>query len=423
MSLLSIDTNALREHPSIRVWRNGQYALYMSGLAPYYITHWMQRISVGWLTWQLTQSHAWVGAIAAAELLPMIVLGPLAGALADRHDPMRQARVAQLLLAVEALVLAAAVLAGIVNIWLLLVMALISGIIQPISTACRQMIVPATVQRADFASAISLDSTLFHGSRFVGPALAAFLIPVTDVGGPLLAHVGGTLLFYLALCRLDMAPSDHSKARTASLLTDIAEGFRYTSGHAGLMPLFMMLTVCSLLARPLQELLPGFAGGIFNAGAQGLAWLTSSMGIGSMAASAFLAMRGHARGLTFIAILSCFGLGLSTFGMVATNRLATGLSFAALFGFTLTLMGVGVQAMTQLAVDDSMRGRVMILYVMLYRGLPAIGALLIGALAEVIGLRSAFALAALGCATAWLVLARRHDAIDKAMQPGPQPGA
>jgi MFS family permease len=415
MSLLSLDSATFREHSAVRVWRNRGYSLYMSGLAPYYVTFWMQRIAVGWLAWELTHSHAWVGAVAAAELAPMIVLGPLAGALADRANPLRQTRWAQLMLSIQALVLAAATVMDAMTAWLLLVLSLIAGAIHPIATAARQLVVPATIPRSDYASAISLDSSLFHGSRFVGPALAAFTIPTIGVAGTLITHVVGSLIFYLAVTRLQVTFPERPHKHGSGIWTEIRDGFRYASRHRGLAPLFLLLTACSLLARPLQELLPGFAGGVFMAGASGLAWLTSAMGIGSMAAAIFLAARGGAHGLTYLSIVSAFGLAVSTFGMVATQSLAYAVMFATLFGFTLTLMGVGIQAMAQIAVDDAMRGRVMIIYVMIYRGLPALGALLIGVLAEQIGLRSAFALAALACVLAWLIAAARHREIDRAM--------
>lgn len=420
MSLLALDSATLREHSAVRVWRNRSYALYMAGLAPYYVTFWMYRIAVGWLAWELTHSHAWVGAIAAAELAPMIVLGPLAGALADRADPLRQTRWAQLLLSIQALLLTAATLMGAINAWLLLALSLAAGVIHPVATAARQLVVPATIPRSDYASAISLDSSLFHGSRFVGPAFAAFTIPAIGVGGTLITFVIGSLAFYLSVCKLQLDFPRNRQKRQSSLLADIAEGFSYACRHRGLAPLFLLLTACSLLARPLQELLPGFAGGVFMAGPSGLAWLTSAMGIGSMAAAIFLAARGGAHGLTYLSIISAFGLAVSTFGMVATPSLAYAVVFSTLFGFTLTLMGVGIQAMAQIAVEDAMRGRVMILYVMIYRGLPALGALVIGVLAEQIGLRSAFALGALACVAAWLIAAARHTEIDRAMTDKPK---
>ena len=96
--------------------------------------------------------------------------------------------------------------------------------------------VPGTIQREDFATAISLDSTLFHGSRFIGPAFAAFLIPIIGVGGTLVTHAAGTLFFGLALTRLKISPRDRGAARKASLVSDIVEGLRYASRHPVLLP-------------------------------------------------------------------------------------------------------------------------------------------------------------------------------------------
>ena len=112
------------------------------------------------------------------------------------------------------------------------------------------------------------------------------------------------------------------------------------------------------------------------------------------------------------------GLGLATFGFVATRHLGYAVMFSVLFGFTLTLMGVGIQALVQIAVADGMRGRVMSLYALVFRGFPAIGALLIGGLAEHIGLRSVFVLSAGLCLLAWLLVAPRDKAIDRAVMGG-----
>lgn len=415
MSLLSIDTAALRDSPVIRVWRHDNYALLMSGLAPYYVTSLMQRVGVGWLAWELSRSYFWVGAIAAADLLPLMVLGPLAGALADRSDPIKMMRWSQIFMIVQAVLLAALTLAGQMDTMLLLVLSVFSGVILPLFTAARQMIVPATVPREDLASALSLDSSLYHASRFVGPMLAAFSIPLIGVGGTFLAHVIGSIVFFATLCRTSLPAPPHRGRKHENLLAEIVEGAAYARNHAGLWPLFLILAVASLLGRPLQEMLPGFAGGVLNAGATGLAWMTSSMGAGSLAAGIVLATRGHARGLTYLSILSTCGLAIAVFGFVATKELPYALTFGALFGFTLTLMGVGIQLLTQDAVADGMRGRVMIFYAMIYRGFPALGALLIGFLAEYVGLRTSFAIAALLCLLAWLVIAPRHQDINAAM--------
>jgi MFS family permease len=415
MPLLPFARSRIAASPAVGVWQHLDYRRFMLGLGCFYITSWMQRIGVGWLAWELTHSHAWVGAVAAADLAPLVILGPFAGAQADRSDPLRLMRWSQIAFIAQAVALAALTLTGHITIWLLLALSLASGLVQPYYTAARQMIIPASVPRAVFPSAITFDATFFHGSRFIGPMLAALAIPFYGVGSTFLVHVLGCLVFFAKVARMTLTIPPRDTHKASSLLAEIADGLAYTRSHPGIWPLFAMLAVASLVARPLQDLLPGFAGAVFDAGAPGLAWLTSSMGLGSLAAGIYLATRGHVRGLATASIAATFALAVMTFGFVATSRLASGISFAIVWGFALTLMGVGIQAMTQVAVADDMRGRVMILYAMIYRGLPAVGALAIGVIAEHLGIRSTFALAAFVTLIAWLALARRHKSIDDAM--------
>ncbi len=415
MTFLADSATAIRESPAVRVWRFPNYRLFMSGLGCYYVTSWMQRVGVGWLAWELSHSHAWVGAIAAADLIPLVVLGPFAGAAADRSDPLRQLRWSQIAMIAQAVALTTVTVAGAMTIEVLLLLSLASGLIHPSYTAARQMIVPATVPRSDYPSAITLDSTLFHGSRFIGPVMAAAAISSMGVVAAFVVHIVGCVVFYVQVARMDLVVPPGDKTADVGILKSIAEGMSYARRHQGIWPLFAMLAVASLFARPLQELLPGFAGGVFDAGPAGLAWLTSSMGVGSLGAAIFLATRGHVRGLATASIASTCALALTTFGFVATPKIGFAMAFAVAWGFALTLMGVGIQAQTQLAVADRMRGRVMMIYAIIYRGLPAVGALAIGLIAEYIGIRSTFAFAALATLIAWGVIAPRHREIDDAM--------
>jgi predicted MFS family arabinose efflux permease len=206
----------------------------------------------------------------------------------------------------------------------------------------------------------------------------------------------------------------------AEILADILEGWKYVLGHTGIFLLFMTMTVASLSVRPLQDFLPGFAGGVFHSGANGLAWLTSSMGIGAMCGATWIALRGHTRGLALAVVTCVLGLALATLGFVATSYQWVALVFAALSGFTLTVMATSISTLTQSAVSDAMRGRVMSLFALIYRGVPAIGALIIGFSAEAIGLRWTFAFAALVCIGLWVAVLPRTSEIDQAMRVDPR---
>ncbi len=415
MSILNLNMRALADSPIIRVWRHRDYALFMSGIGPHYVTGWMQRFSVGYLAWELSHSPAWLGAVAAADLAPMILIAPFAGAIVDRWDPVKQIKLALIAVLLHAIVLAGLMLSGLMTIELLFAITLVNGFLMPVYNAARTTVVPACVPRSDFPSAVSLDSSFFHSSRFVGPLLAALVISVWGVGAALMAHVAGVAFFIFQIFRMRVTPPVRQKS-TSNLWQDVTASFVYIKAHKGIFPLFVLMTMASVTARPLQDFMPGFAGAVFKSGTDGLAILTAGMGVGAMIGATWIAMRGHTRGMVYIVVVSTIGLALSMLGFVATGSLWMATVFGGFAGLTLTVMATGISALVQLAVADDMRGRVMSLFAMIYRGVPAIGALAIGFGAELFGLRTAFAVAALVCVVAWIGIARIHERVDVAIQ-------
>jgi MFS family permease len=172
------------------------------------------------------------------------------------------------------------------------------------------------------------------------------------------------------------------------------EGMRYAAANRGLRAVLALLVVASVCVRPLQDLLPAFAGDVFDAGATGLAWLTSSVGVGAMIGAVYIAARGALSGLTSLAMIGYFGTAASALAFVATRNLWVAVFFGAMLGFSLNVMSTSIQALMQLATDDRMRGRVMALYLLLFRGFPALGALALGFLSNVVGLQLSFAISA-----------------------------
>jgi MFS family permease len=377
--------------PILRCLSNGKYALMEGGFFPNYATGWMQRVGAGWLAWELSESPVWLGVIAAADLAPTLVLAPIAGAFTDRVNPLRVIRIAQLGLWLQACAMAFFAFMGWMTIEILFALTFIVGLIYPFHSSARQSIIPATVPREDFPSAIALDSASYHSNRFIGPALAALVIPTWGVFGCFLAHALGTLLCLIALLLLRLPPPDRSGVRRGAFFADVLEGLSYAKNHAGLLPLLCMLTAASLFARPLQDMLPGFAGAVFEGGAQSLAWLTSSIGIGAMCGAVFIATRGRLSGLTTVAFMGFGGLSLATLGFTATNHLWVAVICGAASGFAINVMSTSTQTLMQHAVDDRMRGRVMSLYMLIFRGMPALGALAAGLAGDAFGLRPTFA--------------------------------
>ncbi len=406
--------------PVVEVFRHRNYMLFMVGLGPAATSSWMQRVGVGWLAWELTHSPIWLALVAAADLVPLLFLSPLAGALTDRINPLVELRITQWLQFLQAAALAAFMAAGWMTIELLFALTLILGVIHAFSTAARHAVVPHTVPREWVPTAVSLDSALFQASRFIGPMIAGLLIPLVGVLGTFVAHAIGTFLFSVIMHGMRMEPPQRHGGRR-NMFADIADSLAYVRMHRGIAPLFVMLTFASICLRPLQDMLPGFADAVFASGAQGLAWLTSAMGLGAMVSALWVALHGRSRGLTRMCYVGLAGLGLSTLGLVATNNLWVGIVFAALCGYTLNTLSTSVQALVQGAVDDRMRGRVMSVYTLIFRGTPAIGALAFGALAEWVGLRWSFAVAATICLFGALILAPRHREIVAALEEPSRP--
>ncbi len=408
---------AKQRSPALRVWRNRNYLLFELGSLPQSITTWIQRIGVTWLAWELTHSNAWVGAIAAADLAPMIVLAPIAGAMADRaRNAMRLLRLTKVLMLLQAVLLVVLMYANLMSIELLFALSLVTGVIHPYASAARQIVLASSVVREDFPSAIALDSALFQSCRFIGPALAAIMIVWWDVGSTFVSHIVGNAILLATLMFMTIEPRDRRGHIRRSLLIEIADSVNYARGHGAIWPLFLLLAVASILLRPVQELLPGFASKVFNAGPEGLGWLASSMGVGATLSATWIALRGRIEGLSTWAIAGGLILVMATLGFAATDQLWLGLIFAGLTAFGINTMSTSIQTITQSVVSDGMRGRVMSLYSLIFRGLPAIGSLVLGSIADNIGLSRTFTIVAAMSLCVWGLVALKAREIGAAVR-------
>ncbi|MGE3244991.1 MAG: MFS transporter [Beijerinckiaceae bacterium] len=383
--------------PLLRVLSHRNFALFEGGLFPQYLTGWVQRVGAGWLAWNLTESPTWLGIIAAADLAPMLVLAPFAGAVADRLEPLRLIRLAQTLLMLQAVAMVALMASGYMRIEFLFLLTFFNGLVYPFHSTARQSIIPSAVPREDFSSAVAVDSACFHSNRFIGPAIAAFIIPAFGVTGAFVAHAIGSFVSVAAFHVLDLPPPDRSRRSRGNLFGDVGRTFVYAWNHRAIRPLLLILLCASFFVRPVQDMLPGFAEAVFKGDARTLAWLTSAMGVGALLGALHVAMRGGVRGLTNFGIVGYFCTAAGGLGFAATQNIYAGMGFVFVAGYGLNVMSTCVQALMQLAVDDHVRGRVLSLYLLIYRGIPALGALIVGVGAEVYGLQLAQGAGAVLC--------------------------
>ncbi len=351
----------------------------------------MQRIGVGWLAWELSHSGAVLGLVAFADLFPTIMIGPFGGALADRLDRLRMLRIAQMLIMLQAMVLFVLTITGLITVELLLALVLLGGIVVGFNQPARLALAPSLVPRSDLATAVAINSIVFNLARFVGPAFAGLVIVWFGIGTVFALNALSFLAFLFALSRLRLEPLAMGGQAQRSMLGAIGEGLRYTVRHPGIGPLLLLHALLAVSARPFFELLPGFASDVFGRGAEGLAMLGSAVGLGAVAGGLWLAQRHEAARLTNVALGSSFLVTMSVLGFALTTWFPVALACVALAGLGMVVAGVGTQTLMQTSVEEAMRGRVLSLFGLIFRGGPAVGALVMGAASEVVGLQAPLA--------------------------------
>jgi MFS family permease len=367
--------------------RNANFGIYSAGSAVSLIGMWMQRIAIGWLTWELTKSGLWLGIVAFADFFPVLLIGPIAGAAADRWDRLRVVKTSQTISTVQATVLFALTASGHMNVGLLVALTAFQGVVVAFNQPARLALVPSLVPQADLASAVAINSVVFNLARFIGPMFAGLAIVWSGVEAAFAANALSYVVFLVALARIRVASSDISSTKRRSFSADLREGFHYTAGHPGIAALLVLLIALGVGGRPLNELLPGFAADVFRSGAGGLSILASAIGGGAILGGLWLGHRAHASGLTTIALSGSFVGALAAIAAVATQSMWVAVPAVVVFGFCMSSAGIAIQTLIQLASNRSMRGRVMGLYGLIFRGAPAIGALAAGIASAHFGLR------------------------------------
>jgi MFS family permease len=399
-----------------RALRHRQYRRFAGGDFVSLIGNWVQRVAVGWLTWQLTESGTWLGIMAFAELAPSVLFSPLGGAHADRFDRLRIVLATEVMMAVQAAALAVLTFTGWVDIWSLLILTMARGCLNSWSHPARQSLVPSLVPHAEIAPATAMNSVLFNMARFVGPAIAGIIIVEWGIGHAFVINTAGLLLFTCVLIYLKLPYPEKAAHHRQSLLVQLVEGYRYVLHHPGIGPVMLLLLVTSVCARPVGDLLPGFAGAVFDTGAKGLAWMTSSMGLGAVVAGAIIAQRGHVRGLTRFAVLSTMVMGLALIAFAFAPEFWMALIAIAITSFAISTTGIGCQSLVQSGVDGNLRGRVISVYGMIFRAGPATGALVMGTSSENFGWEWPVAGGGALCLATWIWARRKSAAIRQSLE-------
>jgi predicted MFS family arabinose efflux permease len=402
-----------------RVLSHREFAAFTAGNFVSLIGTWMQRIAVGWLTWQLTQSATWLGIIAFADLAPAVLVAPFGGVVADRWDRLKLMKFAQVTGLFFATLLAVLYGMGELTIWPLFVIVFLLGMTDAFAQPARLAFVSTMVPNHELATAVAIKSITFNAARFIGPAVAGIIIATVGI---FWAFVGNAVTFVFFLVALGFIRSGGGGPRRTgrvTILRDTMEGVAYAFSGRGVGALLVLMIFSSFTIRPVIELLPGWAADVFGGGAAELAMLTSAIGVGAVIGGFWLASRTSTRGLFRATLVCSGGQAVMMFLFALSSNIRIALPIAAAGGLFLVTSAIGAQTLVQINVEDGMRGRVLGLYGLILRAFPALGALVMGLASETFGLRLPLIAGTVLLAAFTIVLVLRYGELRAKLEDNP----
>ena len=381
----------------LRALANRNYRIYASGNAVSMTGTWVQRVAVGWLAWELTESTTWLGLIAFAELLPTLLVGLFAGAVADKGRRLRLFRISQVLALSQATMLWLLTLFNLINAELILILTLYLGFVYGFAQPVRLALIPSLVRPNDLHAAISCNSLLFNVARVIGPIVAGIIIINWNIAHAFAINMV-TYCILLWLSRSLRIHNDGANQRSSyRMLEGIRDGIFFAVRHKIIRSILLLFAITAIFGRPFAELLPALAADVFHGGAFELAWLTSSTGGGAIIAGLFLSQQRNTNGLQKLVLINTAVFGISLISMLSTTLFWFAIPCSMVAGFSMVVCAVGVQSIIQAQVADEFRGRVLSLYGFIFRAGVGLGSLCLGMLATDFGLPWPIRLAAVAC--------------------------
>ena len=365
--------------------RHRNFRLFWFGQLISLVGTWMQSLAQAWLVLLLTHDPIWLGFVAAIQFLPVLILGLFGGVIADVLPKRRTIIGTQVASMLLAFVLATLTFANVVQVWHILVLAALLGLVNAVDMPTRQAFVPEMVGRADIGNAVGLNSAIFNAARIVGPAVGGLLIGALGVtacfflnGLSFVAVIVGLLMMREA----DLLPAARLARPTSvrDVADTLAEGLRYVRATPLVLLAVVLVGLVSTFAMNFNVVAPALAQTVLGVGATGLGFLMASMGLGSLTAALLVASLDRPR--PTIIVVGAFGLGAMeiVLGGVTSYPVALMAMFGA--GFAAIAMMVSANTSIQLAVPDRLRGRVLSVYTTVFAGSTPIGAPIIGWLAS-----------------------------------------
>jgi MFS family permease len=400
---------------SLRAFRHRNFRLFFAGQTVSLVGSWMQVVAQSWLVLVLTDEPFALGLLAAAQWLPVLLLGLFGGVIADVLPKRQTLIVVQLLMGGLAIALGGLTLAGVVEFWMVLLLAVTLGCLNAVEMPVRQAFAVEMVGREDVVNAVALNSAVFNGARVVGPAIAGLAIAVFDISIVFLLNglSYGAVVVALLLMRdseMHVRPVMQRPGSIRDVFASVGEGI----AHVRTTPLMLFAVVTVGLAATLgmnfQVTLAPFARDTLGGGAAEFGFLMTASGVGSVAAALFLATRRRPSAWAIAGGAAALGAGLVL--AAALPRFSAAMVAMTIAGGGAIWMAANGNTLIQSIVPDELRGRVIGVYMTVFAGSTPLGGVFAGALASALGAAAAIGIggaSTVALGTAALLWLRWHQ--------------
>jgi MFS family permease len=372
---------------ALRAFRHRDFAIFWAGALASNTGSWVQNLTIPYVFYQLTGSAFWVGFATFTQFIPAMLLGPLAGSIADRHDRRRVLLATQTAMALAALALWAVWASGVRSLGAILALVTLSGVIAGINIPSWQSFVNDLVPRDDLLSAVTLNSLQFNAARAFGPAIAGILLATLGPTWAFLVNALSFVFVIVALLLVHTRPARRTTPISGGFLRQFGRAVRYTRTQPGIVIGMVVAVLVGALGNPIQQFTVVFAADEFEVGPLGLAFLNVAIGLGAVLA--FFLVSGWDNAMTKATMvrwsLLAYGAAVVAFAVSPTYILGL-ISLVVVGGGFLAVISTTNTAV-QTIVADHIRGRVMAFRIMAFTGAYPLGALLQGWIADQVGAR------------------------------------
>jgi MFS family permease len=378
----------------------------------------MAQVAMSWLVYRLTHSAFLLGLVSFSTLIPAFFLTPFAGVLADRWDRKKILVVTQTLSMLEALVMAYLTLTHQVQVWQIITLGFILGVINSVDIPARQAFMVMLVEKKDdLPNAIGLNSTLFNAARLIGPAIAGFVIAAVGEGLCFLINGVSFLAVIAALLAMKIEDRVVRPGNMASGWRHLKEGIHYIRGFPPIAGILLYIAFVSFFGFSYTVLMPIFATSVLQGGPHQLGFLMGSSGCGALGGAFYLASRKSVRGLMRLMVWTGLFFGASVAAFSLSVQLWSSMLFLVISGFSMMVQMGGGNIILQTVVDEDKRGRVMSFYAMSLMGVSPFGSLLAGWVAKNFGAAPTVFWSGLVCVVGAVIFATQYERIREHIRP------